>query len=48
MLMPTLQQADLWREFRPVNDDYGKEMPPCAVKDRHEPGNMLYGPTNEN
>lgn len=43
MLMPTLQQADLWRESGRY-DDYGKEM--LRIKDRHE-RDMLYGPTNE-
>jgi len=43
MLMPTLQQADLWRESGRY-DDYGAEM--LRVTDRHE-RDMLYGPTNE-
>lgn len=43
MLMPTLQQADLWRESGRY-DDYGKEM--LRIKDRHE-RDMLFGPTNE-
>lgn len=43
LLMPTLQQADLWRESGRY-DDYGKEM--LRIKDRHE-RDMLYGPTNE-
>jgi prolyl-tRNA synthetase len=43
MLMPTIQQADLWRESGRY-DDYGKEM--LRIKDRHE-RDMLYGPTNE-
>ena len=43
MLMPTLQQADLWRESGRY-DDYGKEM--LRIKDRHD-RDMLYGPTNE-
>ena len=43
LLMPTLQQADLWRESGRY-DDYGAEM--LRVRDRHE-REMLYGPTNE-
>ena len=43
MLMPTLQQADLWRESGRY-DAYGPEM--LRFKDRHE-REMLYGPTNE-
>lgn len=43
MLMPTLQQADLWRESGRY-DDYGKEM--LRIQDRHD-RDMLYGPTNE-
>ena len=43
MLMPTLQQADLWRESGRY-DAYGKEM--LRIKDRHE-RDLLYGPTNE-
>jgi len=43
MLMPTLQQADLWRESGRY-DDYGEEM--LRITDRHE-RDMLYGPTNE-
>ncbi len=43
LLMPTIQQADLWRESGRY-DDYGKEM--LRIKDRHE-RDMLYGPTNE-
>ena len=43
MLMPTLQQADLWRESGRY-DDYGKEM--LRIKDRHD-RDMLFGPTNE-
>ncbi len=43
MLMPTIQQADLWRESGRY-DDYGKEM--LRITDRHE-REMLYGPTNE-
>tara|TARA_R110002124_G_scaffold125494_2_gene284730 strand:- start:3370 stop:4722 length:1353 start_codon:yes stop_codon:yes gene_type:complete len=43
MLMPTLQQADLWRESGRY-DDYGKEM--LRITDRHD-RDMLYGPTNE-
>jgi prolyl-tRNA synthetase len=41
--MPTLQQADLWRESGRY-DAYGPEM--LRFKDRHE-REMLYGPTNE-
>jgi prolyl-tRNA synthetase len=43
MLMPTLQQADLWRESGRY-DAYGPEM--LRFKDRHD-REMLYGPTNE-
>lgn len=43
MLMPTLQQADLWRESNRY-DDYGEEM--LRITDRHG-RDMLYGPTNE-
>jgi prolyl-tRNA synthetase len=43
MLMPTLQQADLWRESGRY-EAYGKEM--LRIKDRHE-RELLYGPTNE-
>lgn len=43
LLMPTLQQADLWRESNRY-DDYGEEM--LRITDRHG-RDMLYGPTNE-
>ncbi len=43
MLMPTLQQADLWRESGRY-EAYGKEM--LRIKDRHD-RDMLFGPTNE-
>ncbi|MEL7027825.1 MAG: proline--tRNA ligase [Pseudomonadota bacterium] len=43
MLMPTIQQAELWRESGRY-DDYGKEM--LRITDRHG-RDMLYGPTNE-
>ena len=43
LLMPTLQQAELWRESGRY-DAYGPEM--LRIKDRHE-REMLYGPTNE-
>lgn len=43
MLMPTLQQADLWRESGRY-DDYGEEM--LRITDRQD-RDMLYGPTNE-
>src|ERR1700731_2536683 len=43
MLMPTLQQADLWRESGRY-EAYGKEM--LRITDRHE-RELLYGPTNE-
>ncbi|MEX0645200.1 MAG: proline--tRNA ligase [Parvularculaceae bacterium] len=43
MLMPTIQQAELWRESGRY-DAYGKEM--LRIKDRGE-REMLFGPTNE-
>lgn len=43
LLMPTLQQADLWRESGRY-DAYGPEM--LRIVDRHE-RDLLYGPTNE-
>lgn len=43
MLMPTIQQADLWRESGRY-DAYGKEM--LRIVDRSD-REMLYGPTNE-
>jgi prolyl-tRNA synthetase len=43
LLMPTLQQAELWRESGRY-DAYGPEM--LRFRDRHE-REMLYGPTNE-
>jgi len=43
MLMPTIQQAELWRESGRY-DAYGKEM--LRITDRHE-REMLFGPTNE-
>lgn len=43
MLMPTIQQAELWQESGRY-DDYGKEM--LRITDRHE-RDMLFGPTNE-
>jgi len=43
LLMPTLQQAELWRESGRY-DAYGPEM--LRFQDRHE-REMLYGPTNE-
>jgi len=43
MLMPTIQQAELWRESGRY-DAYGKEM--LRIADRGE-REMLYGPTNE-
>jgi prolyl-tRNA synthetase len=43
MLMPTLQQADLWRESGRY-DAYGDEM--LRITDRHD-RDMLFGPTNE-
>ena len=43
ILMPTLQQADLWRESNRY-DAYGPEM--LRITDRHE-RELVYGPTNE-
>ena len=43
LLMPTLQQADLWRESGRY-EAYGEEM--LRIKDR-QGREMLYGPTNE-
>ncbi|WP_411820322.1 proline--tRNA ligase [Hyphococcus formosus] len=43
MLMPTIQQADLWRESGRY-DAYGKEM--LRITDRAD-REMLFGPTNE-
>lgn len=43
MLMPTIQQADLWHETGRY-DDYGPEM--LRITDR-QGRDMLYGPTNE-
>ncbi|MDJ0920874.1 MAG: proline--tRNA ligase [Henriciella sp.] len=43
LLMPTLQQADLWRESGRY-EAYGAEM--LRITDRHD-RDMLYGPTNE-
>ncbi len=43
MLMPTIQQADLWRESGRY-EAYGEEM--LRITDRHE-RDMLFGPTNE-
>lgn len=43
MLMPTIQQAELWQESGRY-DDYGKEM--LRITDRHD-RHMLFGPTNE-
>ncbi len=43
MLMPTIQQADLWRESGRY-EAYGKEM--LRIKDRAD-RDMLFGPTNE-
>ncbi|WP_370275301.1 proline--tRNA ligase [Hyphomonas atlantica] len=43
ILMPTLQQADLWRESGRY-EAYGKEM--LRITDRHD-RDMLFGPTNE-
>jgi prolyl-tRNA synthetase len=43
ILMPTLQQAELWRESGRY-DDYGKEM--LRIADRSD-RDLLYGPTNE-
>ncbi len=42
-LMPTIQQADLWKESGRY-EAYGKEM--LRIVDRHERA-MLFGPTNE-
>lgn len=43
VLVPTIQQAEFWRESGRY-DDYGKEM--LRIKDRHE-RDMLFGPTAE-
>ena len=43
LLMPTIQDAELWKESGRY-EDYGKEM--LRIVDRHE-REMLYGPTNE-
>ncbi len=43
ILMPTIQQASLWRESGRY-DDYGPEM--LRITDRHE-REMLFGPTHE-
>jgi len=43
ILMPTIQQADLWRESGRY-DDYGPEM--LRITDRHE-RDILFGPTHE-
>ena len=43
LLMPTIQQAELWQESGRY-DDYGKEM--LRITDRHD-REMLFGPTNE-
>lgn len=43
LLMPTIQQAELWEESGRY-DDYGKEM--LRITDRHD-REMLFGPTNE-
>jgi prolyl-tRNA synthetase len=43
LLMPTIQQAELWRESGRY-EAYGKEM--LRIVDRHE-REMLFGPTNE-
>ncbi len=43
MLMPTIQQAELWQESGRY-EDYGKEM--LRITDRHD-RDMLFGPTNE-
>ncbi len=43
ILMPTLQQADLWVESGRY-EAYGKEM--LRIEDRHD-RKLLYGPTNE-
>lgn len=43
VLVPTIQQAEFWRESGRY-DDYGKEM--LRIKDRHD-RDMLFGPTAE-
>ena len=43
LLMPTIQQAELWQESGRY-EDYGKEM--LRITDRHD-REMLFGPTNE-
>jgi prolyl-tRNA synthetase len=43
LLMPTIQQAELWRESGRY-EAYGKEM--LRITDRHD-RDMLFGPTNE-
>ena len=43
LLMPTIQQAELWQESGRY-EDYGKEM--LRITDRHD-RDMLFGPTNE-
>lgn len=43
ILMPTIQQAELWRESGRY-DDYGPEM--LRITDRHQ-RDMLFGPTHE-
>lgn len=43
ILMPTIQNADLWK-ISGRYDDYGPDM--LRIKDRHD-RDMLYGPTNE-
>lgn len=43
LLMPTIQQAEIWRESGRY-DDYGKEM--LRITDRHD-RELLFGPTNE-
>ncbi|MFQ5562405.1 MAG: proline--tRNA ligase [Parvularculaceae bacterium] len=43
MLMPTIQQAELWRESGRY-EAYGREM--LRITDRHD-REMLFGPTNE-
>jgi prolyl-tRNA synthetase len=43
LLMPTIQQAELWKESGRY-DAYGKEM--LRITDRHD-REMLFGPTNE-
>lgn len=43
LLMPTIQQSELWKESGRY-DDYGKEM--LRITDRHD-RDMLFGPTNE-